>query len=333
MATFNRGAFIGRTLESIIEQAPEDVEIVIVDGGSTDDTGEVVLEFGKRFRGIRYFRQEQNMGVDRDFNTAVEMAGGEYCWLMSDDDVLKPGAVRAVLDAMEKGHDLIVVNAEVRDVRLEKVLDAKRLRIDADRVYPAGEATRFFEDAAEYLTFIGCVVIRSGIWKSRDRESYFGSLFIHVGVIFQKPLPKGVLVLSEPLVAIRYGNALWTSRGFEIWMFKWPDLVWSFRTHPESARRRVVSREPWREAKVLLTYRAIGAYSGAEYARWLKPRLPSRGERARAWAIARFPGPLLNLLGMLYFRLLHPESRMPLADMRNSRFCLLRVFRRQGRAG
>ncbi len=327
MATFNRGAFIGRTLESIVGQASEEVEIVIVDGGSSDNTGEVVLEYGKRFPGIRYFRQEKNMGVDRDFNTAVEWSRGDYCWLMSDDDVLKPGAIRNVLDAIGRGHGLIVVNAEVRDAALEKVLDAKRLRIDADRVYRVDETARFFEDVATYLSFIGCVVMKSRLWKSRVKEPYFGSLFIHVGVIFQQPVPGDVLVIAAPLIAIRYGNAMWTARGFEIWMFKWPDLVWSFPGLPESAKRRVVPREPWREAKTLLTYRAMGAYSAAEYARWLKTRLSSNAERFRAWAIARFPGTVLNLLGILYFTLFHPESRMPLEDMMNSRFCLLRFFR------
>ncbi|MBP2673937.1 MAG: glycosyltransferase family 2 protein [Deltaproteobacteria bacterium] len=331
MATFNRAAFIGRTLDSIVHQAPDDVEIVIVDGGSSDNTKEVVSGYGKRFPGIRYLRQEKNMGVDRDFNTAVEMSRGDYCWLMSDDDVLKPGAIRRVLEATERGHGLIVVNAEVRDAALGKVLDAKRLRIDADRLYRADENARFFEDVAGYLTFIGCVVIKSGIWKSRDREPYFGSLFIHVGVIFQQPVPGDILVIAAPLVSIRYGNALWTARGFEIWMFKWPDLVWSFPGLPETAKRRVVPREPWRDASTLLTYRAIGAYSGAEYDKWLKTRFSSNGERFPAWAIARFPGTLLNLLGLLYFSLFHPESRMPLTDMLNSRFCLLRIFRGRGR--
>ncbi len=330
IATFNRSAFIGRTLESIIHQAPEDVEIVIVDGGSSDNTTEVVEAFRKRFSGIRYFRQETNMGVDRDFNTAVELARGEYFWLMSDDDVLKPGAIRNVLEKLGCGYGLIVVNAEVRDATLERVLDGKRLQVDSDCVYRAHENSRFFSDVASYLTFIGCVVMKTRLWKDREREAYFGSLFIHVGVIFQQPVPDDILIIAAPLISIRYGNAQWTARGFEIWMFKWPDLVWSFSGVPESAKRQVVPREPWRDARTLLTYRAIGAYSGTEYTRWLKMRLSSKRDRFRAWVIARFPGIILNSLGILYFTLFHPESRMPLADMMSSRFYILRIFRRQG---
>ena len=103
IATRNRGAFIAETLGSIIAQATDQVEIVVLDGASTDDTGEVVRQYQERFPRLRYVRQEMNMGVDRDFATAVDLAIGEYCWLFSDDDLLKPGAIQAVLDAIRVG--------------------------------------------------------------------------------------------------------------------------------------------------------------------------------------------------------------------------------------
>ena len=63
---------------------------------------------------------------------------------------------------------------------------------------------------------------------SREREPYFGTEFIHVGVIFQAPLPGTASGhLDAPgLDPVRHGQ--WTARSFEIWMFKWPELVWSF---------------------------------------------------------------------------------------------------------
>lgn len=92
--TFNRAAFIGETLESIIAQATDDVEIVVVDGASTDGTEEVIRIFQKRFPRLRYHRGDRNMGVERDTQKAVELAEGNYCWLMCSDDVLKPGAIK-----------------------------------------------------------------------------------------------------------------------------------------------------------------------------------------------------------------------------------------------
>ena len=50
-------------------------------------------------------------------------------------------------------------------------------------------------------------------------KKYFGSCFIHIGVIFQDQLPSDTLVISESFIIIRYGNAQWSDRAFEIWMF------------------------------------------------------------------------------------------------------------------
>jgi abequosyltransferase len=88
IATFNRAGFIGETLDGLLAQASEDVEIVILDGGSSDGTDAIVAEYMHKSLLIRYFRQATNMGVDRDFDNAVQRATGAYCWLMSDDDLL-----------------------------------------------------------------------------------------------------------------------------------------------------------------------------------------------------------------------------------------------------
>ena len=76
IATFNRAAFIGATLDSIISQATEEVEIVVVDGASSDNTSQVMDEYKRRFPRLRYFRQETNGGIDVDYSKTVEFARG-----------------------------------------------------------------------------------------------------------------------------------------------------------------------------------------------------------------------------------------------------------------
>jgi glycosyltransferase involved in cell wall biosynthesis len=116
IATFRRGAFIGETLGNLLAQATPDVEVLVLDGGSPDNTAMVVRSFQEAHPGLRYIRQETNLGVDRDYDRAVELARGEYCWLMSDDDLVKPGTVRRVLDACRNGYGLVIVNSEVRSI-------------------------------------------------------------------------------------------------------------------------------------------------------------------------------------------------------------------------
>lgn len=327
MATRNRGAFIGATLESIVCQATNEMEIVILDGASTDNTEEVILHYQGRFPRLRYFRQETNMGIDRDFATAVDVAQGEYCWLFCDDDLLKPGAIQTVLDAIKDGYALIVANAEVRNADLSKVLEPKRLPLDQNRVYKSAETQHLLTDTADYLSFIGCVIIKRQLWNSREKEQYFGSYFIHVGVIFQEPLPGNALVIAEPLVLIRYANAMWLGKYFEIWMFKWPGVIWSFNGFPDSVKHRVCPKEPWRNPKTLLHFRAKGTYTKKEYAEWLKPRLRSHWDRMVIKASAQFPGRAANLLLYIYYSIIRrPSSRLQLLlDLANSPFCFWRL--------
>jgi abequosyltransferase len=327
IATRNRGAFIGATLESIVCQATEQVEIVVLDGASTDDTGEVVRRYQERFPRLRYLRQETNMGVDRDFATAVDSAHGEYCWLFSDDDLLKPGAIRVVLDAVKHDYALIIANGEVRNADLSRSLEARRLPLVTNKIYKPSDHQLLLTDTVGYLTFIGCVIIKRHLWNMREKEKYFGSCFIHVGVIFQQPLPGDALAIAEPLVSIRYGNAMWLGRYFEIWMFKWPSLVWSFTDFPDSVKDRVCPKEPWRRLTKLLHFRAKGAYTKMEYAEWLKPRLGSFWARVVSKASAHFPGRAANLLFFIYFSVFRrPSERLLiLLDLANSPFCFWRL--------
>jgi abequosyltransferase len=322
IATLNRGNFIGATLESIISQATEAVEIVVLDGASTDNTEEVVRRFQDRFPRLRFVRQERNMGVDHDFAEAIALARGEYCWLFSDDDLMKPGAIQTVLAAAEGAHGLIVANAEVRNADLTKVLQHRRLPISADRIYELNQDDRLLAEVGAYLSFIGCVIIKRQLWEAREKQKYFGSLFIHVGVIFQSPLPATVIAIAAPLISIRYGNAGWLDRSFEIWMFKWPDLIWSFRHYSDASKLRVCHPEPWRRVRTLLLYRAKGNYTMSAYRKWLKPRLESSWSRATSQAVAYLPRRIANLMAVIYFSLLRKKSDhlLQLADQTSSPF-------------
>jgi glycosyltransferase involved in cell wall biosynthesis len=320
IATFNRARFIGQTLDSLIAQLTDEVEIVVLDGASTDSTEQVMREYAARCAQLRYIRGDTNNGIDRDFDRVVELASGEYCWLMSDDDLLNSGIVATVLRAIARQYSLIVVNAEVRSRDLSELLEERRLRFDADRVYAPNEMDRLFADAGAYLTFIGAVVIRREIWLERERAAYFGSLFIHVGVIFQRQLPADALVIAQPGIAIRYGQAMWKPQAFEIWMFKWPGLIRSLGGLSDELKNRLFPQEAWMDLKRLFFYRAKGAYTVNEYHRWISSRQAPRRKRLAARLIALLPGPLANGLAMLYLTFTYRDNLMLRTDARSSRY-------------
>ena len=301
-------------------QATDEVEIVIVDGASTDNTKEIVEYYQQQFPRLRYFCLNVKGGVDQDYCRAVDLAQGKYCWLFTDDDILKPGAIQAVLAKTQHSYGLIIVNAEVKNANLSKVLIHRRLKFSTNQVYRPADQEHLFVEVADYLSFIGCVVIKRQLWNAREKERYFGTVFVHVGVIFQSPLPEDTLVIAEPLISIRYGNALWAPRSFEISLFKWANLIWSFPDYPDSGKLRVTPRELWRKPKTLLVFRARGSYSLQEYHNWLEPRLSSQLCRMVAKTIALFPGCVLNMLLFIYFSIFYSQPGARLVDLQNSRF-------------
>jgi abequosyltransferase len=333
IATLNRAAFIGATLDSIVSQLTDEVEVVIVDGASTDNTEEIVKSYQGKNAGIGYVGLPVKGGLDQDYAHAVELARGEYCWLFSDDDVLLPGAINAVLSRLHVDLDLIIVNAEVRSSDLMQTFKPRALEVSVDKVYEPEAYEEFFGTVANYLSFIGCVVIRKACWSGRDTKSYFGSWFVHMGVIFQRPLTNKALVLEKPWIAIRYGNAMWSSNSFRISLFKWPELIWSFSEISEDTRQKVTPRDPWRSEKRLLIFRARGAYGRKEYLEMLEGNLQSISQRAIAYAIAIFPGAIANAALCAYFtvfRTFYTNAQLQLSDLRSSGFhyrkLLMRLF-------
>lgn len=304
--TLNRARFIGWTLDSIVDQlTPEieaEVEIVIVDGGSTDGTGDIVRSYMERCSRIRYFNTGTggvvvpNAGFDRDCDFSVEQAAGEHCWLFSDDDLFVPGAIETVLRELADGDpDLLIVDAEVRDFATTRVLEPARLRVTERRDYRPEDRDAFLADAGNSLTFLGVVVIRRRSWMDRDREAYYGSLFMHVGVIFQAPPLPLARILPRSLVVIRMGNAMWTDRSFEIWMIRWPALIWGFAGYSDAAKAAVVAREPWRPWEQMLVYRAYGSFGRAQYRRFLAGA-PGVRAHAQARLILALPGKLAHVI-------------------------------------
>jgi glycosyltransferase involved in cell wall biosynthesis len=319
IATYNRGAFIGETLDSILSQMQSDVELIIVDGASPDNTPDVMAGYVSRYPDIRYIRELENSGVDGDYDKAVGYAKGEYCWLMTDDDLLAVGAVAQVLRAIdESAVDLVVVNAEVRNADLSTVLEPRFLRFEHDQLYFENNAEKFFSEIGTYLTFIGGVVIKRETWMRRDRQSYYGSLFIHIGVIFQHPPISRVKVIASPLVVIRYGNAMWSARGFEIFLFKWPELMWSFPDFSDQSKTSITLKEPWKLIRKLILYRGIGGYGDAEYKKFIKAKV-SGTSRWVYKILAILPASFVNAFASLYCAFVNKRARSGLYDLSRSK--------------
>lgn len=96
MPTYNRRELIGESIASALAQKPAPAEVIVVDDGSSDGTGEAVRRFGGRVRCIR----QDNAGKSDALNRGIAEATGDCLLVLDDDDLLPPGALAAHVAAL-----------------------------------------------------------------------------------------------------------------------------------------------------------------------------------------------------------------------------------------
>jgi glycosyltransferase involved in cell wall biosynthesis len=85
MPTRNRGHLLGRALQSVFQQTYGNLEVVVLDDCSEDNTPEVIAQFARKHKSIRAFREKAG-NVSRAIQQTVEKAQGEYIAQLDDDD-------------------------------------------------------------------------------------------------------------------------------------------------------------------------------------------------------------------------------------------------------
>lgn len=93
--SFNQGEFVEATLRSVLDQNYPRLEYIVIDGGSTDGSVEIIERYAPR---LAYWHSRKDAGQADAIATGFEMATGEiFCWLNSDD-ILLPNALHTVGD-------------------------------------------------------------------------------------------------------------------------------------------------------------------------------------------------------------------------------------------
>jgi hypothetical protein len=98
--TFNRAARLRRAAESVLSQTHDELELVISDNASSDETAAVCAELCARDARVRYLRSETNRGPTANFNVLYEAVSGEYAMVLSDDDWLDADYLQRCLEEL-----------------------------------------------------------------------------------------------------------------------------------------------------------------------------------------------------------------------------------------
>jgi len=104
LPTYNGAKYIKETLESVINQTHKNLEIIIIDDCSTDDTVKIITSFTDTR--IKFYQNETNLGIAENTNKALNYATGEFIMMQDHDDISSPYRAEGILKILLEHKDV-----------------------------------------------------------------------------------------------------------------------------------------------------------------------------------------------------------------------------------
>lgn len=208
---------------------PALVEVVISDNCSTDNTRQLIKEnFNESY--FKYSCNAQNLGANNNIlKTGYELASGEYCWIIGDDDLIREGAIAYLLKVIEKGHntDVIYINQSYEDASKRSEI-VPQLPIEKSRVLCSYESDDMFDNGQFILrhvnlsalfTSVSSLIFKTTVWRDNfkgyldfKQGKTFTSLydtFPHSVILSKSIINSEVYYIGYPYLAFFIGAQEW----------------------------------------------------------------------------------------------------------------------------
>jgi len=129
----------GKTLDSVLQQDMDDLEVIVADDASSDETDDVMRRYAEKDSRIQYTRHADNLGMVENWNWCLERAQGRYVkYLLADDKQNTPDALRRMADALDKHEDAALA------VSARSIIDESSNEVDVFQ--PLGKTDRTFSN-------------------------------------------------------------------------------------------------------------------------------------------------------------------------------------------
>lgn len=125
--SFNQAAFLERTIQSVVNQNYPNLEYIIIDGGSTDGSVELIKKYKKY---LTYWVSEKDRGQSHAINKGLKLATGDWLAWQNSDDIYYPGVFNDVAKSAQESpkSDLIIGNMNLIDDKDEIINNLKYVR-------------------------------------------------------------------------------------------------------------------------------------------------------------------------------------------------------------
>jgi glycosyltransferase involved in cell wall biosynthesis len=224
--TYKRPVLLYQTVQSIIREIEDlQFDITITDDSVDETNNEVVEKLCKEYKYIKYYKNEQNLGIDANILKSIDLSESEYVWIIGEDDQFAPGALKTILNILDKNTPAFLctnysyVNNDFTYKLKEHVINKKE-----DAILSASE---FLEKYSWAIGFIGACIINKKRWNTVEKETYIGTYFAHVGTIFESIRDGEVYYCSKPLVYNRAEDTstfTWSDKAFDVF-YGWEKML------------------------------------------------------------------------------------------------------------
>lgn len=150
--TYNRSKYLDKCLKSIFDYIGNDksIEVVVSDNNSQDNTKEIVDKYISMYSNFKYFKNEQNIGADRNIMEALNRGTGKFLASHGDDDYFAPFSIYKIINKLYENRDCSVFYMFNRTSASEK----KNCGIN-----------NFIKDVSFYCTFISGIILKKSDYK------------------------------------------------------------------------------------------------------------------------------------------------------------------------
>lgn len=194
---YNHEQFVGATIKSLIAQTYQNLELILIDDGSTDRSVEVVRALAEecRPRFVRFVVLEQpNAGTAAALNRGIAASHGPFLFWLASDDLAEPGTIATLLPELERDPGVGLACG------------------DADFIDAEGRPITQKRDGSEFNSFVRFYSSRS---KGFNVETDFGSYRSLIGPYY---IPIGCLVRRSYFLEAGYFDTRYITEDIELWL-------------------------------------------------------------------------------------------------------------------
>ncbi|MDB5200731.1 MAG: hypothetical protein JWQ27_140 [Ferruginibacter sp.] len=182
--TFNRAGYLDICLRQFVKQLTSyqaDVELLISDNCSPDNTGEIVKKYSEVYPAIKYIRQPVNIGADGNFEFCFSSSLGKYLWIFGDDDFLLDDKLQLIMTVLkEESPDMLFVKGYGYVNDHQKEYPAATPLLKKKPVEFFTERKKFVANVHYYLTFASGIIVNKSLLPSGyQSRNFIGSNLNH----------------------------------------------------------------------------------------------------------------------------------------------------------